>query len=628
MSDAAPSWEFVPLRPMSKQRDPVQGEFFNTESITTTADEVVRESFQNALDAAAGDAVRVRLFVSGSEGAVPNSEAAEYFEGLWEHVTASNPDAPLDDQPCHFVVVEDFGTTGLIGDEKTYEAPVDGTVNHFFYFFRAEGKSGKSGHDRGRWGVGKYVFPKASRANTFLAMTVRADGPGAPGPLLMGQAVLRNHVLNGTTYEPDGWWATYENEVPIPATDADAIARFRETWEVERTDEPGLSVVIPYVHGDLDDTQLRRSVVRDYFVAILSKTLTVDIATADGNVVTVDDTSLDEVIDSLGPTDREEVRRNVDLLRWALGPTANVIEIEPPFGQPQWVSGLIPDEARMKIRAALEAEQSVVVRVPVKIKTRVDGNVCDSSFDVLFSPEPAHRRPPMFVREGIIVSEVKSRAIAGIRVAVVASGGAMADLLGDAEGPAHTNWSEKTDRFKGKYRYGPNWISFVRQAPSRIVDIVRGADDEEDKRLAADFFYVPTDADGSANTELDPQPETDDSPVGTRDIPPGSPAKVRVTKASSAGGFSVRTTAAGADVVEVALQIAYDRSRGNPFSKWTKDDFDLATLTTNITGGTITSTDGYRLKATVTDPASFHLQVTGFDTNRDIVVRASGTVAP
>src|SRR4051812_763314 len=137
----------------------------------------------------------------------------------------------------------------------------------------------------------------------------------------------------------------------------------------------------------------------------------------------------------------------------------------------------------------------------------------------------------------------------------------MADLLGDAEGPAHTNWSEKTDRFKGQYRYGPGWIGFVRQAPSRIVEIVRGADDEEDKTLAADFFYVPTEAEGPEDAEPEPQSDTEEEPPpGPPEIPAGSPTKLRIIKDASAGGFSVRTTAAGTDVVGVALQVAYDRS--------------------------------------------------------------------
>src|SRR5207237_6022907 len=104
----------------SKQRDPIQGEFFNTESISTTADAVVRESGQNTLDAAEYEParVRMRIYVSGEGGAVPAAEAEPYFDGLWDHVEAVDAEvAALADNPCPFLVVEDFGTTGLLGDE-------------------------------------------------------------------------------------------------------------------------------------------------------------------------------------------------------------------------------------------------------------------------------------------------------------------------------------------------------------------------------------------------------------------------------------------------------------------------------------------------------------------------------
>jgi len=196
-----PEWQFVPKPAMAKHRDPIQAEFFNTDSIKGAADEVVREAVQNTLDAQAADSpgVRVRIYVSGDAGALPADEAASYFQGIWPHADACGINASLRQQPCRFVVVEDFGTTGLLGDETAHDPPLQGQSNHFFYFFRAEGKSGKSGSDRGRWGVGKYVFPNASGIKSFFGVTVRNNGAGSSAPLLMGQAVMKNHSIDGET---------------------------------------------------------------------------------------------------------------------------------------------------------------------------------------------------------------------------------------------------------------------------------------------------------------------------------------------------------------------------------------------------------------------------------------------
>ncbi len=490
---------------MSKQRDPIQGEFFNTDSITTTADEVVREAVQNTLDAKSeeSDAVRVRFFVSGELGALSPAEAGDYFTEFWPHAEASASDEEfrelqgLKDRSCKYIVVEDFGTTGLIGDEDSYEEPGRNQRNDFFYFFRAEGKSGKSESNRGRWGVGKYVFPKASQVSSFLAMTVREKGPGEAGPLVMGQAVMRNHKMDGKNWEPDGWWATLggaRHNVPVPANDSHFVSEFCRTWHLARTNQPGLSVVIPYVEDSLTVDDLRRSVVRDYFVAIIEGKLIVDIEAHDGQGCHIDHDTLSAVIDDLPEKDRDRVRKDSEIIRWSLNmPSSAIIFADAPEGSPIWHPELIDESSRQKAASALDSSQGIIIRVPVNISERRSEIVRESFFDVLLVPDLNSRARPLYVREGIIVSEVWSNTLQGIRAIVLIRSGTLAGLLGDAEGPAHTNWSEKTDRFKGKYLYGPRWLTFVKQSPWQILRIIRKADEEEDRTLAQQFFSVAAD---------------------------------------------------------------------------------------------------------------------------------------
>lgn len=77
-----------------------------------------------------------------------------------------------------------------------------------------------------------------------------------------------------------------------------------------------------------------------------------------------------------------------------------------------------------------------------------------------------------------------------IRALVLINDDALANMLGDAEGPAHTNWSERSEKLRAKYRYGPQWLTFIRQAPMHIMRIVEGQDESVDERLALDFFSV------------------------------------------------------------------------------------------------------------------------------------------
>ena len=68
------TWRFDTQRPMAKHRDPIQGEFFSTESISSVADSVVRESIQNSMDAKPKDASR-SVLVEFSVITIPRSKA-------------------------------------------------------------------------------------------------------------------------------------------------------------------------------------------------------------------------------------------------------------------------------------------------------------------------------------------------------------------------------------------------------------------------------------------------------------------------------------------------------------------------------------------------------------------------
>ncbi|MFH0907951.1 MAG: hypothetical protein V1929_04245 [bacterium] len=75
-------WHFLQKRPGDTARNPVTAEYFDEEAIERPAQVLVRETIQNSLDARAnGDAVTVRFFVSGEEGALSAERGAYWFGG-------------------------------------------------------------------------------------------------------------------------------------------------------------------------------------------------------------------------------------------------------------------------------------------------------------------------------------------------------------------------------------------------------------------------------------------------------------------------------------------------------------------------------------------------------------------
>jgi hypothetical protein len=206
-----PQWHFSQPKPGDKNREPILGEFFATEAISNPAEALVREAIQSSLDAGLDSLVQVRFYVSGEAGALSPASAAPYFEGAWPHILACGNglrNAPESGDSCPFLTFEDFGTSGLTGDIAQWHEKTD-INNPFYYFFRAEGQSGKGEQDRGRWGVGKTVFPRSSRIVEYFGLTVRFDDNER---LLMGQSVLKSHSVADNYFSPDGYFGEQRAE--------------------------------------------------------------------------------------------------------------------------------------------------------------------------------------------------------------------------------------------------------------------------------------------------------------------------------------------------------------------------------------------------------------------------------
>ncbi len=614
-SGPRPGWIFRERDFYNKHRDPIQGEFFSTDAIADVTDALVREAIQNSLDASTGPGAVVVRFAIGTA----NPEVADrYLDGLWEHVGAVDPETADDlrGNACRYLTIEDFGTTGLRGDaSQMFEEEGQDPPNDFFYFFRAEGKSGKSGADRGRWGVGKYVFPMASSVNTFFAVTARADDP--VDPLLMGQAVLKNHRIGPKHFTPDGWFALETVDGPLPADDATVTASFRADWGLQRSDEPGLSVVVPHVAETATSSSLTEALVTDYFGALLGESLAVTIE-EEGSSTAIDASSFEAAFASIDADAQQRVRPFVELFRHGLSTGTEVLTLNTVEGNPKWRSELLPEELLQRLRdALLEPGGRAVVRVPVTIKRKSPASTDPTWFDVLLEADPGVSTKAQFLREGIRVTEVDSGTLQGVHALVVITDRPLARMLGDAEGPAHTTWSARTEKFVGQYAYGQQWISFIRRAPREILRLLHTSDDQEDRTLAAQFFPVPSQ--GPVRT---PVPAEDDDGKVTPPpppLPPG-PGKPRIDPLHP-NGFRV-TLPESFDAETVRISLGYDVRRGNPLTKWRAEDFTVGDLTIDVAGGEVIAAEDNQLEVSVSDRDKWSIRVTGFDRNRDLYVVA------
>ena len=202
-------WQFEVQDPRYRARNSVTDEFFADEAGLNDVDSLVRESIQNSLDASiSGQNSPVRVVFSLGETTADKGQ--KWFGSLKPHLEAAlgTSSAALVASPCRYLTVEDFQTTGLVGDphmpiHETHQNSIPKDQLSYYYFVHAEGESSKDGR-RGTWGVGKIVFHKLSRAKTFMFLSDRMATSGVD-TVAMGQTILKMHTIGETRFVPDGW---------------------------------------------------------------------------------------------------------------------------------------------------------------------------------------------------------------------------------------------------------------------------------------------------------------------------------------------------------------------------------------------------------------------------------------
>jgi hypothetical protein len=627
-----PSWHFRLRHPDERMRDSANDAFFTAESLENLSEALVRESIQNSLDAAHRDSAGVRE-VRVRIGLIPRatgeakamlielfSEAKEHFDAGIE--TGSRKSAFSSDPG--YLLFEDFGTTGLNGDVAAWRLEAS-AGNGFWSFFRAEGRSSKSGDSLGRWGIGKQVFPTASAIHAMLGLTVRTDEPKR---VLMGSAVIRSRVIAGEDYDPDGWFGLKEqpNQPVLPVSDAAFIDRYVRAFDLRRGSEKGLSLVVPWVDERVNADDLRRGIVRNFFWPILQGELKVDLETADGTWQLNQETVTQHR--TLLPPGEAAV---VEFAAWAafVHPDQFVKLPSGAAARPDWrMAGdaLLSESLLAEVQKRLAADQRVAIEIPVRVrpKNTEAGGEQLSRFHVFFTPcrDQGHRT--IFLRDGIVITDVRSPVLTGSRSLVVVDDRPLAGLLGDAEGVNHTQWQKDSPKFHNRYFYGADTIKFVTRSVYEIVQRLHAAEKKGDPKLLLDLFFLPTD-EGDHETSRKPKPS---EPDNHSDLPivvvERQPRRFDIRKVDD--GFKLVAGDSPLDKfpIRVRIEAGYAVRRGNAIKRWAKDDFQFVRAPLRLEPkpvGISWHENGNTLEVEI-QKADFVFGVCGFDRRRDLVVRA------
>ncbi len=633
-------WRFKQLTRNDTLQNASHLEFFHNEALQSAVDALAREDIQNRLDARGRNEPRVEVRYRLC-GPVAAGKHDKWFKGLATHLAAPQIKDELGVQPSlnrplQWLVIEDFATTGLEGDPQCFQDPVGGAAlrNDFFWFIRNVGRSGKKGGDRGRWGLGKIVYPAASQIRSFFAYTVRRSDQKR---LLVGRSVLAVHHDAGQQHDSEGYFGRFDDAehayFATPEFDAATLDDFAVDFDLTRRfDEPGLSLVIPWPETDVTLDALIRSLVEHWFWVILDDRLVVRIslpATGD-DVVLAADTVEDVIRQRVGEAtvEGQQLLRKLRFGREALAFDQKKIiplNVCPTGSAPKWdaaeerfASAEIIDDVRHRYHGG----ELLGFDVPVRVQRKDGSSDEQSSFEVyLQRTDTGGPAVETFLRDGLTISGQHFLREPGI-LAIVKAGDVSDDplgtLLGDAENPAHTRWEQSGKHFRGRYQYGPAILSYVKRSALNLCSLLSRRPEGIDKDLLQHLFNVP-ESGQATGTGPRPKPGTAVSPI----IPAIKPPNYFVECTKIHSGFHLRPHRKAVRApASIQLRAAYEVVRGNPFRLHHPADFDFTNASgfdLDLEGLTISSSTPNRLILNVDRP-DFTLTATGFDPHRDLIV--------
>ena len=599
-------WEFNKADPSSVRIGVTQRDQFNNDDVGL-AEALVREVIQNSSDAGSEDApVKVSFLLK----TLNNDEAAlleEKFRTLVPHLNACGLEVPgVEHGPTRVLVVEDYNTRGLTGSFERLDK------DNFDNFWRAVGESEKSGQKGGRWGLGKLVYSSSSKVSAFFGLTVRK---GESGPSVMGQAVLKNHSIGNVYYPAHGFWfdgrSTNGLELQLPVHDEKEVAQFRALFGFRRTDQTGLSVIIPYLIDSVTDETILAGVVNNYYFPILAGRLEVEV----GDIL-VNAATFMEVAARFGKSSASVPFAFVKDISDALGSREFGIA-STTIGDARLSSDHLSTEQIENMKAAFSGGDLVHLRVPVTLMPKGKGEHT-GNID-LFVRALAEEEDPfsLFARGPITLPGERHFAGAVAHGAMIAHDDIVAEFLGDAENPAHTAWNSNAEKLKANWDYPKKTLSAIRQSLRDLYNLIADQKEIQDDDALIDFFSL---ADKAQSTKGKKKRVRKSKP----DIPPSETA---ISIKPGNGCFEILPGPGARNWTfpkRIRVRIAYDMIGADPFKRFSVFDFDLNNtkkLTFETKNGDIKVVKANILFFYVTD-IDFHLKASGFDAHRDLIVDA------
>lgn len=621
-------WKFDPLEPAGLKQRPRESEFFRE---TARPEAVVREAGQNILDAKRDDVDQVRMRIAIDR--IKLKDGKDYLSGLFPHLEACGimPQAWLAQAEVSLLTIEDFGTTGLTGP-ITHAESSRSEADRFVSFWLSEGESSKGGAKAGRWGLGKTTFHMASKISSFFGLTVRHDDCEE---LLMGKVLLKPHKVESQLYK---YYGFFRGKDSMPIREENALRSFKETFPVARkSDQPGLSLVIPMPEPSIDYKSILSSTIINYFFPILQANLVVEIEdNHHGRSEVLDKKTLRGIASKTDWKGTKWENRDVErLLQFAskainLSEDGDVVELNRRAGELLDISEESFNGNMDELERSFGDGRVMGFSIPLTLRLEEE-QPKESHFQVFLQKCPIEldKSDELYIRSGITLPKERRRmGRRSVRGILIAEEKLISSFLASAEVPAHLKWNNRIEGFKERYENATNILGFVRHSMRKIADALRREEDQPYEDLLWDIFYIsgpkrpPEDVELQEGGEEPGEEKGKDRTTEEEELEL-PPARSNFEIARIKGGFRVQWTGDDDDLpVRGTIKAAYDVQRGDPFANYEDFDFDFSGSgypKVDSKECNIVRKEQNVIEFTATGD-DFHIEVTGFDQDRDLAV--------
>ncbi len=598
-------WKFRHISPNEVESEITQRDQFSNDSVELV-DALGREVTQNTQDAIDIDRGETssRLVFRFSNDIDP-TYFRSLFEGAEKHLESSGVDLDqVDWNEPTALIIEDFGTTGLTGSYEIKDK------QNFSDFWRRHGRSHKGGTNLGRWGLGKLVYSYTSQLRVFFGLTKRSNDPLQ---LLMGQAVLNNHTIDGEEFAPHGFFAEQPGDIQIPSTDTFFIQKFKNELGLTRENESGLSVIIPFPSRVITPNRLLEGLILNYFFPILSENLVIDV---DGEIVKK--SNIREMTEKYANSKIRDAGTLFDFIEGVHDfDNENLIRAKIDWQTSGKMSdtSFIPIDL-LNLRAKFDDGELIGVRFPITVTK--DGEAKATSFNVFIQkPEELTSGRDMYVRGSLLIpSEAKFSHRRALGV-LMAKDKPITSFLGDAENPAHTKWNGNAEKLKPYTNAAPN-LRAIRNSIVQLHDLLAQSMETETDDPLKRFFSIP-----GTGKKTHIKKRRNKIPPPPPPPPPPIPKPVKVEKFGSGFRLIPNEPIDPNDFpITAKIRAAYNRPDGSAFRKYSPLDFDFGSSDFSIEGRQIslTSKKNNLIEFQIVND-DFELDVQGFDDKREPIVK-------